>query len=209
MQAPVESSAVEGASSLPVRDPRSDLSDLRPFVRGEAFNGVPFAGSYIMTLLTMTPLDNSILGVTTVFNLAQLVEEVCDTVCAGHTFRKTHDIYNIAFHDQGSRSRANSSRDENARSSDPLSTDQTKDRVVVTLNVAPFLHWIVRSQPGALRRVVMYVCTALIAMLSLGIPRPSILEAPAVGPLRYCAELAQQISTLRMGTLLTLALGIF
>ncbi|KAF2641630.1 hypothetical protein P280DRAFT_469219 [Massarina eburnea CBS 473.64] len=99
------------------------------------------------------PADNSILGVTTVFNLAQLVEEVCDTVCAGHNFRKTQDVHNAIFHDQGSRSRANSSFNGDGGSSN--SAVEKNDRVVVTLNVAPFMPWIVRSQPGALRRVVM------------------------------------------------------
>ncbi|PVH97697.1 hypothetical protein DM02DRAFT_567529 [Periconia macrospinosa] len=101
------------------------------------------------------PADNSILGVTTVFDLAQLVEEVCDTVCAGHTFRKTHDIHNVAFHDQGSHSRAQSTAGK--ESITHQETVKTEGHVVVTLNVAPFMKWIVRSQPGALRRVVMNI----------------------------------------------------
>ncbi|KAF2444074.1 putative histidine kinase HHK9p [Karstenula rhodostoma CBS 690.94] len=100
------------------------------------------------------PADNSILGVTTVFNLSQLVEEVCDTVCAGHLFRKTHDIYHSTFHDQGTRSRANSDASVESRNAN-YSGVRGKDRVVVTLAVAPFVQWIVKSQPGALRRVVM------------------------------------------------------
>ncbi|KAJ4348262.1 uncharacterized protein N0V89_009634 [Didymosphaeria variabile] len=99
------------------------------------------------------PADNSILGVTTVFDLSQLVEEVCDTVCAGHHFR-THDIHHSTFHDQGSRSRANSNASANAGEVN-YSNVRTKDRVIVTLSVAPFVQWIVKSQPGALRRVVM------------------------------------------------------
>jgi len=100
------------------------------------------------------PADNSILGVTTVFNLSQLVEEVCDTVCAGHAFRRTHDIHNVTFHDQGTSSRANSNSSANTGESG-YSGVRTKDRVVVTLSIAPFVQWIVKSQPGALRRVVM------------------------------------------------------
>ncbi|KAL5379894.1 hypothetical protein DPSP01_008176 [Paraphaeosphaeria sporulosa] len=100
------------------------------------------------------PADNSILGVTTVFNLSQLVEEVCDTVCAGHQFRKTHDVNHSTFHDQGIRSRANSNASAEAGDAS-YSGVRTEDRVVVTLSVAPFVQWIVKSQPGALRRVVM------------------------------------------------------
>ncbi|KAF1966798.1 hypothetical protein BU23DRAFT_312251 [Bimuria novae-zelandiae CBS 107.79] len=100
------------------------------------------------------PADNSILGVTTVFNLSQLVEEVCDTVCAGHVFRLSHVINNSTFHDQGMRSRANSNASANAGDAG-YSGVRTKDRVVVTLSVAPLVPWMVKSQPGALRRVVM------------------------------------------------------
>lgn len=90
------------------------------------------------------------------FNLAQLVEEVCDTVCTGYTFRKTHDIHNVTFHDQGSQSGANKVDGEGHDvHNSVLISESTKENVVVTLNVAPFVHWIVSSQPGALRRVVM------------------------------------------------------
>ncbi|KAF2033481.1 sensor histidine kinase-like protein/response regulator [Setomelanomma holmii] len=87
------------------------------------------------------PADNSILGVTADFDLAQLVEEVCDTVCAGHTFRKTHSANGGAIYDQAENNITN------ARNSHSF--------VVVSLIVAPFVSWYVRSQPGALRRIVM------------------------------------------------------
>ncbi|CAI6338945.1 unnamed protein product [Periconia digitata] len=102
------------------------------------------------------PADNSILGVTTNFNLAQLVEEVVETVSAGHTFRKSHDIHNAAFHDQGIRSRTTSiAGGEKADDRDAPGFLNNKGDVIVTFSVAPLLKWIVRSQPGALRRVVM------------------------------------------------------
>jgi signal transduction histidine kinase len=87
------------------------------------------------------PADNSILGVTADFDLAQLVEEVCDTVCAGHTFRKTQNANGGAIYDQAENSITNA-RD-------------AQGGVSVSLIVAPFVSWIVRSQPGALRRIVM------------------------------------------------------
>jgi hypothetical protein len=99
------------------------------------------------------PAENSVLGVTTVFNLGQLVEEVCDTVCAGHAFGKTHDVRNVSFHDQGSNRGNQSNLGDRS-----LAVDKGKFGVVVTLNIAPFVNWIVRTQPGAMRRVVMSVC---------------------------------------------------
>jgi len=103
------------------------------------------------------PADNSILGVTTVFNLGQLVEEVCDTVCAGHTFRKTHDAHNVSLYDQGSGAGLNIPGADAGKDA----TDRSKERVVVTLNIDPFVDWTVRTQPGALRRVVMLVSPSI------------------------------------------------
>lgn len=100
------------------------------------------------------PAENSILGVTTVFDLSQLVEEVVDTVCAGHVFRKSQDVHHSTFYDQGTRSRANSDASEHAHDAS-YSNARHKDRVAITLSVSPFSQWIVKSQPGALRRVVM------------------------------------------------------
>ncbi|KAH7411899.1 hypothetical protein DE146DRAFT_603098 [Phaeosphaeria sp. MPI-PUGE-AT-0046c] len=87
------------------------------------------------------PADNSILGVTADFDLAQLVEEVCDTVCAGHIFRKSQNANGGAIYDQAENTITN------ARDS--------KGGVMVSLIVQPLIIWAVRSQPGALRRIVM------------------------------------------------------
>lgn len=97
------------------------------------------------------PADNSILGLTTDFDLAQLVEEVCDTVCAGHTFRKTHNANAGAIYDQAE-------NQENLDMRRDQALEEGRDihgSVVVSLIVAPYVNWLVRSQPGALRRVVM------------------------------------------------------
>jgi signal transduction histidine kinase len=88
------------------------------------------------------PADNSILGVTADFDLAQLVEEVCDTVCAGHTFRKSQNANGGAIYDQAENTITNA-------------RDAHNEGVLVSLIVAPFASWVVRSQPGALRRIVM------------------------------------------------------
>jgi signal transduction histidine kinase len=100
------------------------------------------------------PADNSILGVTSDFDLAQLVEEVCDTVCAGHVFRKTHHIQASAIYDQAESS---AGKDQKSGESDNMEIEgrDTHGSVAVSLIVAPHVSWIVRSQPGALRRTVM------------------------------------------------------
>ncbi|OWY51102.1 hypothetical protein AA0119_g1662 [Alternaria tenuissima] len=100
------------------------------------------------------PADNSILGVTSDFDLAQLVEEVCDTVCAGHTFRKTHHVRGSAIYDQAESKAANGSMQGENGNNDVEGRD-THGSVAVSLIVAPYVSWIVRSQPGALRRIVM------------------------------------------------------
>jgi signal transduction histidine kinase/GAF domain-containing protein len=100
------------------------------------------------------PADNSILGVTSDFDLAQLVEEVCDTVCAGHAFRKTHHIQGSAIYDQAENVVANGSKSDANRANEVEGRD-THGSVAVSLIVAPYVSWIVRSQPGALRRIVM------------------------------------------------------
>jgi signal transduction histidine kinase len=95
--------------------------------------------------------ENTVLGVTIDFDLAQLVEEVCDTVCAGHTFRKTHNPSGGAFYDQA--------ENKNVHQSDhkgPVEEGRdTHGSVLVSLIVAPYVTWVVRSQAGALRRIVM------------------------------------------------------
>lgn len=100
------------------------------------------------------PADNSILGVTADFDLAQLVEEVCDTVCTGHTFRKTHNISKSAIYDQAESAEINKTRKPG---SDGIIFEgrDTHGSVAVSLIVEPRASWTVRSQPGALRRIVM------------------------------------------------------
>lgn len=113
------------------------------------------------------PVENSILGVVSNFDLAQLVEEVCDTVCTGHTFRKTHNISRSAIYDQTENTTANGvtttgrdnavlqAKDRPGRDSMSLEAIDTHGSVAVSLIVDPGATWVVRSQPGALRRIVM------------------------------------------------------
>ncbi|KAH6642674.1 hypothetical protein C7974DRAFT_385939 [Boeremia exigua] len=103
------------------------------------------------------PSDNSILGVTADFDLAQLVEEVCDTVCAGHTFRQTHRINGVAADVDTKRSNVSGITSEVVPTANDGKLVVGKDNgaVIVSLIVAPYVNWAVRSQPGALRRIVM------------------------------------------------------
>lgn len=87
------------------------------------------------------------MGLTTEFDLATLVEEVVDAVSAGHVFRKSHqgtgaDQYGVALTGMGS-----------VDAVPPEAKAETKP--VVILDIQPRANWFVRTQPGALRRIVM------------------------------------------------------
>ena len=101
--------------------------------------------------------DNSILGVTADFNLAQLVEEVCDAVCAGHAFRTSHSFDQSTSYDNVDHFGGHVTKRANIEAVDKDAEDanEIQPRVSVALNVLPSVNWVVRSQPGALRRIVM------------------------------------------------------
>lgn len=87
----------------------------------------------------------SIVGLTTNFDLAALVEEVVDAVTAGHVFRRSHqvtapeqDAYGVALAGMGT-----------------AAPPKQQSEPVVILDIAPRHNWFVRTQPGALRRIVM------------------------------------------------------
>lgn len=85
----------------------------------------------------------SIVGLTAEFDLAALVEEVVDAVTAGHVFRKNHPS---TVNDPSAGSTAVVTRAAGSKALlDP----------VVILDVKPYTNWHVRTQPGALRRIVM------------------------------------------------------
>lgn len=87
----------------------------------------------------------SIVGLTTNFDLAALVEEVVDAVTAGHVFRRSHqvtapeqDAYGVALSGMGT-----------------AAALKQQSEPVVILDIEPRENWFVRTQPGALRRIVM------------------------------------------------------
>lgn len=94
----------------------------------------------------------SIVGLTADFDLAALVEEVVDAVTAGHAFRRTH---HGTLHDHqasgGGLAIASTADASLGVQSPPLPEIDP----VVILDIKPRPSWFVRTQPGALRRIVM------------------------------------------------------
>lgn len=86
----------------------------------------------------------SIVGLTAEFDLSSLVEEVVDAVTAGHVFRRNHPN-TVNDHSVGSAAVAVAKATGSRALLDP----------VVILDVKPYTNWYVRTQPGALRRIVM------------------------------------------------------
>ncbi|KAK2613242.1 hypothetical protein N8I77_000166 [Diaporthe amygdali] len=94
----------------------------------------------------------SIIGLTADFDLAALVEEVVDAVTAGHAFRRTH---HGTLHDHQA-SGGGLAIATGADASLGLGTPPLPDvDPVVILDIKRRPSWFVRTQPGALRRIVM------------------------------------------------------
>ncbi|KAK8024413.1 hypothetical protein PG993_012479 [Apiospora rasikravindrae] len=91
------------------------------------------------------------LNMTAVVDLAILVEEVVDAVTAGHTFKKLpHPVRHPNGYTASSNSKDNSSAGGGSQS------DQEDDEPVsVLLDIDPRASWLVQTQPGALRRIIM------------------------------------------------------
>lgn len=93
----------------------------------------------------------SIVGLTAEFDLAALVEEVVDAVTAGHAFRRTHHDTINGHQSSGGLSIA-STADSSLAVQSPAIPEIDP---VVILDIKPRHSWCVRTQPGALRRIVM------------------------------------------------------
>jgi signal transduction histidine kinase/CheY-like chemotaxis protein len=81
--------------------------------------------------------ESSIMGPTADIDLNQVLEEVSESVCAGHAFRETHGVAGM-----------------------PADQDKVKNgcnlkRVSTSIEILPRLEWMVKTQPGAIRRIVM------------------------------------------------------
>lgn len=94
----------------------------------------------------------SIVGLTADFDLAALVEEVVDAVTAGHAFRRTH---HGTIHDHQASGGGLAIASTSDTSLGVQSPALPEIDPVVILDIKPRHSWFVRTQPGALRRIVM------------------------------------------------------
>lgn len=94
----------------------------------------------------------SIVGLTADFDLAALVEEVVDAVAAGHAFRRTHHGTVHDHQASGGGLAIAPTADASLGVRGPTLPDMDP---VVILDIKPRPSWFVRTQPGALRRIVM------------------------------------------------------
>ncbi|KAF2492138.1 hypothetical protein BU16DRAFT_105080 [Lophium mytilinum] len=102
---------------------------------------------------------NNIIGLTVEFDLSVLVEEVVDTVCAGHAFKRAHP-WNFHDPDVSHDSSSHPSSVVSASNDVPavaslLPQEYAGDDVLVILDVESRSSWNVKTPPGALRRIVM------------------------------------------------------
>lgn len=95
---------------------------------------------------------SSIVGLTADFDLAALVEEVVDAVTAGHAFRRTH---HGTIHDHQASGGGLAIASSASASLGLQSPALPEIDPVVILDIKPRTSWFVRTQPGALRRIVM------------------------------------------------------
>jgi signal transduction histidine kinase len=95
-----------------------------------------------------TILSNSVLGADAKFDLSELVEEVVETVAAGHSFRKSRSTESF----EGNKIVVEG---KHQNSSTTTKSQLQHDAVDILLDISPHTGWTVCTQPGAIRRVVM------------------------------------------------------
>lgn len=96
--------------------------------------------------------DNSL---TSRFNLAYIVEEVVEAVYAGQVFRSAQtDVIEGRGATRSSSERAVEAR-KCIKDNDPKISQDNEHLVQLTLDISNHTNWNVKSQPGAIRRVVM------------------------------------------------------
>lgn len=84
-----------------------------------------------------TENESSVMGPTAEVDLHQLIEEVSESVCAGHAFRETH---------AGAGFISENPKQEGA---------SNLSHLAVSVEIAPRLKCLVNTQPGAIRRIIM------------------------------------------------------
>lgn len=103
-------------------------------------------------LASATDSPSESLSISAEIDLGSVVEEVVEAVCAGHAFKKMHtgelksrDGPVITMSRHSSSSKVPTAEGGNIH----------EGEVAVLLDVSPRASWIVRTQPGALRRIIM------------------------------------------------------
>lgn len=89
-------------------------------------------------------------------DLGLLVEEVVEAVCAGHQFKKMHtgELSSLPSY-SNTESALNAVASSNLAAGESRKHPSQKGAVAVLLDVSPRTSWMVRTQPGALRRIIM------------------------------------------------------
>ncbi|KZL86556.1 hsp90-like protein [Colletotrichum incanum] len=91
------------------------------------------------------------LSMTSVVDLAMLVEEVVDAIAAGHAFKK---LVGAGPFD-GPKPSISVNESKNVRSVGNFQPQGSKGLVSVLIDIDPKTPWLVKTQPGALRRIIM------------------------------------------------------
>ncbi|KAK5165373.1 uncharacterized protein LTR77_008902 [Saxophila tyrrhenica] len=114
--------------------------------RSAKHNKSPHASSSDSALESMSITGEVDLGV--------LVEEVTDAICSGHAFKRVLDIPSKSMSVSAFSNPATFANDTSHRRQQ-ISELDTDLAVSVLLDIAPRQSWLVRTQPGALRRIIM------------------------------------------------------
>lgn len=103
-------------------------------------------------LASATDSPSESLSISAEIDLGLVVEEVVEAVCAGHAFKKMH-TGELKSHDGPV---VTMSRHSSASKVPTADGGNIHDgEVAVLLDVSPRASWVVRTQPGALRRIIM------------------------------------------------------
>ncbi|KAK0369417.1 hsp90-like protein [Colletotrichum limetticola] len=91
------------------------------------------------------------LSMSSVVDLAVLVEEVVDAIAAGHAFKKLVGAGSL----DGPKPSISVKETNNVRSVGNFQAPGAKGPVSILLEIDPKIPWLVKAQPGALRRIIM------------------------------------------------------
>ncbi|KAK4549109.1 hypothetical protein LTR36_007565 [Oleoguttula mirabilis] len=100
--------------------------------------------------------DSDSMNLTAEVDLGVLVEEVVEAVTAGHAFKKQHGSALTAKVEELSGSSPLGKPNVSIqRSANKAYTQDDEGTVAILLDITPRSSWLVRTQPGALRRIIM------------------------------------------------------